>query len=151
MTALPEDMTQFLETVIAVVVATTDSKLKPEVTRGWGVRVIGEDTVSLSVDRAAAQQTIDNLRPDGQVAIGCIRLDFQARQLKGRCLAITEPDEEDIARIEAHRQLYIETAAEYDMAEDVIRQHWSDDVVTLHCRIDELFDQTPGPEAGRVL
>jgi hypothetical protein len=151
MAALPADLSQFLDSVVAIVVATSDERLKPEVTRGWGMRMRDGATVSLSIDRMRSQRTLENLSTHNRIALACIRPDYVARQFKGRCMEITDPDDEDLAKIEHHHQLYIETGAEFDVPEHIVRHHWSNDVITLHCRIDEVFDQTPGPQAGGAL
>jgi hypothetical protein len=152
MAVLPADLSQFLDSVVAIVVATSDEHLKPEVTRGWGMRVLEDGaTVCVSIDRLRSQQTLENLRRHDKIALACIRPDYVARQFKGRCLQITEAEAEDIARIEHHHRLYIDTGAEFEVPEAIVRHHWSSDVVTLRCRIDEVFDQTPGPAAGSVL
>jgi hypothetical protein len=152
MTALPLDLPQFLESVVAIVVATSDESLKPEVTRGWGMRVLeGGETIAVSVDRLPSQRTLENLRNHDRIALACIRPNYVARQLKGRCLEVVEPSEADLQAVERHRSFYLETGRVYELPENTLRLHWTDDVVTLHCRIEELFDQSPGPGAGRAL
>jgi len=152
MSTLADDLPPLLETVVAVLVATSDGRLNPEVTRAWGLRILEDgETVSVGLDRAASQQTLENLRIDNRVALVGINLAMVARQLKGRCIEIGKPTYEDAAAIAAHRELFLKTGTEYNIPEQVSRRYWSDDVVSLRCRIDEVFDQSPGPEAGRSL
>ena len=120
-------------------------------TRAWGMRVLEDGiTVSVGVDRAPSE-TLENLRLDNRIALVCITPAFVARQLKGRCIEIGKPTDEDAIAIAAHRRLFLATGSEYEIPEQVSRRYWSDDVVSLRCRIEEVFDQSPGPEAGRTL
>ena len=152
MAALPLDLPMFLDSVVAIVVATSDDSLRPETTRGWGMRVLGDGkTVAVSIDRARSQKLLENLRHNERIAIACVRPDYDARQLKGHCLQVGEPSEADSLAVERHRRFYMATGREYNLPDDAVRSHWSDDVVTLRCHIEEVFDQSPGQGAGRAL
>lgn len=142
----------FLEAAVAVVVGTRDAELTPETCRAWGPRVLADGrSVELLVDRAPAARTLANLAQNGLAAVNFVDDTYRAVQLKGRCAEAGEADTCDRERAERHHARYARALARFGLDPGISRLHWSTDVVKLRLSVAALFDQTPGPAAGRPL
>jgi hypothetical protein len=148
---LPAELARFLEDGQLIVVATRTDDLEPECMDATALRVEGEPgVVAIYVPAALAGPTLANLRSNGQIAVGIGRpTDHRTYQLKGVFVDDRPAGEEE-------RQLQL------DYLEKVTRQlglvgvpqsvcrrivWWPSHVVRFAVR--DIFEQTPGPGAGR--
>jgi hypothetical protein len=150
MALLDEDLKTFLEGDVAVFVGTRTMDLKPEVTMGWGLKVLpGFQELRLFVDEAAGAKVLENLNDNRFMAVTCTSpISLRSVQLKGWCLEIDEAEPEDIPRLAQHRQAFSESARARGFPAHVTRTMWSNDVKRLKLLVQDRFDQTPGPGAG---
>jgi hypothetical protein len=136
---------------------TRDSRLVPEITRTWGPRV-SEDgqRVSLCVPLATSRKTLDNLEANGQIAVTfSLPTNYQTVQLKGRHATAAEPDRADLAAVERHREAF--AAVNASLGQSRVEAFWLAEIETSAALVkivfapEQVFDQTPGPGAGRSL
>ena len=67
-------------------------------------------------------------------------------------LVIGEPDPDDVERVERHVRAFVAECARIGVAPEVAgRMFDGSGLVAISVAIDEGFDQTPGPTAGRRL
>ncbi len=152
MSLIDAGLKAFLESNVAVVVGTRDAQLAGEVTTAWGPRPLDEHEVELFVDREASQKTIENLKDNRLLAVTCTSpITYESVQLKGWCVAIGEPGPGDYEWIARHRDAFSASVRARGMPAHVTRTMWSRDVVKLRLLVQDRFDQTPGPGAGRKL
>ena len=143
----------FLESDLVVSVGTRSPELTPNGVRGWGPR-ISEDgrSVELFIDRPGAATAISNLRDNGRIAVVLVHvMSNRAVQIKGRCVEVGDPAAEDWAWIERHREAFTRAVSELGFPAQLTRNLWSTQVVKVRFVVDDIFDQTPGPAAGRAL
>ena len=154
---LDEDLRGLLHCGVATVVGTRDADLAPEVARGWGVRVLPDGaTVELCIGLPSGSRTLRNLADNGLIAVTCVRpSDYRQVQLKGRLVATGEPTDDDRARVVRHREAFREQVAQVGIAREICDGFWSHDdpeaLVVVRFAVEDGFDQTPGPDAGRPL
>ncbi len=150
---IDSDLKQFVESDLSVVVGTRDAELAPEITRGWGPMVMPEgDSLTVFVDRAAGTRTVANLRDNALMSITLTHpMSHKAVQFKGRCVEIGDPVAADWPHIERHREAFTQVLGQMGYTREFTRRLWSLQVVKLRLSIQQAFDQTPGPEAGRPL
>ena len=150
---LGDALKTFVQSGVAVVIGTRDGELAPEIVRGWGPRVLTDArSVEVFLDRVAAAKTVANAYQNGQIAMNCSSpTSYQAVQLKGRLLEVGEPGAGDLAWVEQHREAFAAAAAMLGLPPQMTRRLWSADVLRLRFAVDEAYDQTPGPVAGRAL
>ena len=94
-----------------------------------------------------------NLERDGSVAIGfCPPTIAKAVQLKGIAAVIGEPGAEAMERVERHVDAFEAECARIGAPPEVAARMFDGSaLVLISIAIDEGFDQTPGPTAGRRL
>jgi len=96
-----------------------------------------------------------NLEGNGAVAVGFSPPTIaRAVQVKGvaGAGAVGEPDAADLERVERHVRSFVAEAARIGAPEELSRRMFvGAGLVAVEFSIDEVFDQTPGPTAGRRL
>ena len=154
---ISDDLKALIEGPVSVLVGTRDSRLVPEITRAWGPRV-SEDrrSVSFCLPLATSRKTLDNLEANGQIAVGfCFPTNYKTFQLKGRHARTAEPDSADLASVEQHRVAFAAVNAPLGKPREVVEAFWRAEIETSAALIkiffapEDVFDQTPGPGAGR--
>jgi hypothetical protein len=94
-----------------------------------------------------------NLERNGAVAVGFSPPTIaRAVQVKGVATVVSEPEEADLERVERHFRSFVAEAARIGAPAELSgRMLVRTGLVAVQFSIDEVFDQTPGPTAGRHL
>jgi hypothetical protein len=151
--AVDADIAAFLGAGVAVVAATRDAELRPEITRAWGP-LISPDACELRVCLSAApdSRTLANLRDNGDFAATfSLPTTYRSVQIKGTLRTLDEPTPEDIARAEAHLAAFVDEAVQVGVPRAICSRFAERPFVAVTIGIAELYDQTPGPRAGAAL
>lgn len=154
MHALDPDVVEFIHGGVAVGVATRDDDLRPEFARGWGPEVSVDGTaLTLCVSAPAGSRMRANLESNGAVAVGFSPPTIaRAVQVKGVASRVDEPDVADLERVERHVRSFVAEAERIGATAELSQRMFvGTGLVTVGFSIDEVFDQTPGPTAGRRL
>jgi hypothetical protein len=149
---LSEEVAAFVCSGVAVSVATRNGDLRPAFTRAWGPR-LSEDgqTLTLCVIAPAGSATRAGLEQNGAIAIGFSPpTAARAVQVKGTAVEIRDPERDELECAERHLAAFCVETASIGYPADLARRLYSPvDFVSVTLSIDEVFDQTPGPAAGR--
>lgn len=150
---IDDALKEFIESGVAVLVATGDAHRRPHVTYGWGPRV-GRDRVSIDVflDTARSNETLANACDNGRIAMTLADpVSYRSVQLKGTFLDVGEATPEDDAWVQRHREAFVVTTSLVGDPPGAIRSMWMGQVVRVSFAVERAFDQTPGPSAGKPL
>lgn len=151
---LTGELVDFIHSGVAVGVASRDGSMRPAFARAWGPHV-SEDRRSLTICVSAAEgsPTRSNLNANGAAAVGfCPPTIAKAVQLKGVAVVLGDPCPDDLERVERHVRAFEAECARIGVAPEVgARMFDGSALVLINVAIDEGFDQTPGPTAGRRL
>jgi len=154
-----DELKTFLKGPVSVLVGTRDSRLVPEITRAWGPYV-SEDRqrVSLCVPLATSRKALDNLEGNGEIAVTfSLPRNYRTFQLKGRHATTAEPDSTDLAVVERHRDAFATVNEALGQSRQHVEAFWRAEIETSAVLVkiiyapEQVFDQTPGPGAGRIL
>jgi hypothetical protein len=150
---LGEDIAAFLVGGVAIVVATRDDELRPEIARGWGPEVAeNRASVTLCVSLAPGSRTHANLERNGAVAATFSKPStYRTVQLKGSTLDVDEPDEDQLARVQQHLDSFADEVRQVGLEPTVVRALLEPELLAVTFDVRELYDQTPGPTAGARL
>ena len=157
--SISDELKAFLEGSVSVLVGTRDSRLVPEITRAWGPRVSQDrQRVSLCVPLATSRKTLDNLEGNGEIAVTfSLPTNYRTFQLKGRHAKAAEPDSTDLAVVERHREAFAMVNEPLGQSRQLVEAFWRAEIETSAVLVkilfvpEQVFDQTPGPGAGRRL
>jgi hypothetical protein len=151
---LDPDVVEFIQGGVAVGVATRDDELRPAFARGWGPEVTADGrSMRLCVSAPEGSRMRANLEKNGAVAVGFSPPTIaRAVQVKGVATRVGEPESADLERLERHFRSFVAEAGRVGAPEELSqRMLMRTGLVAVQFSIDEVFDQTPGPTAGRHL
>lgn len=152
MYSIGKELKEFVESGVATVVGTGDRQGRPQVMFAWAARVLDESTVEVFLDTERAGKTLSNLRDNGRIAMTmAYPASYRSVQLKGRLKETGEADDRDRDWVEARREAFLTATSLIGDPPETIRSLWLDDVVSVKFTVEQAFDQTPGPEAGKPL
>jgi hypothetical protein len=131
----------------------------PEITRAWGLLVSKDwKSITLCVPLATSQKTFDNLTGNGQMTVCCsLPTSYKTVQLKGQCVKTADPSRADLAAVERHRKAFGRLNKRIGIPHQRSEIFWKREVETSPVLIKlrfvpkQIFDQTPGPDAGSHL
>jgi hypothetical protein len=142
---------RFLESGCALIVAAVGTGGEPVAARGWGLTILADEEadVRLVLD-ADDEPLLERLTATGAIAItGADVATFHSVQLKGRVERIdpgTPADDERAARFFDDFAAAVERSDGFPRP--LLRRLVPARYVSCLVRVEELFDQTPGPGAG---
>lgn len=147
-----KEVAAFLGSGVAIMVATRDAELRPEIVRGWGPELRDDGlALDLCLNVPAGSAARANLEANGAIAINCTRPStYRAMQIKGRVVEVRVPGERDLARAQDHAAAFTADTAKVGAPAPVAHYVGAIDLAVT-VEIEELYDQTPGPAAGRRL
>ena len=151
---LDPDVVELIQGGVAVGVATCDDDLRPEFARGWGPEVSADGrSVTLCVSAPEGSRMRANLERNGALAVGFSPPTIaRAVQLKGVATRVAESDAADLERVERHLRSFVAECERIGAPAELSRRMFvGTGMVAVRFPIDEVFDQTPGPTAGRRL
>ena len=147
------DIVELIESPCAQIVGTVDADGLPDATRGWGAQVLDDGTKIRLLLAANAATSIRNLRSTRRIAFTATHfLTLHSVQVKGIALTVDEATETDRGRYEEFCAGCVRMLEEMDgTPESLSRRFVPSGIVVCVLTVDELFDQTPGPGAGKCL
>jgi hypothetical protein len=146
----PTRLQRCLEPGLSILVGTVDRAGIPSCCRGIGIESQDAfETMTVYLPVATSQETIHNLATTRQMAIVATHpRDNFATQFKGSTLDARLARDEEAALVRAKLEAFAEVLDRIGVPRRMTRAiaHWPAFAVTL--RVEHVFDQTPGPNAG---
>jgi hypothetical protein len=151
---LDRSLTEFLERGLAIHIGTRNAQMRPNGCRVTAVRVEdrGQNLV-VYVPKAATPTVLEDLRDNGQAAVSLTRpVDDRAVQVKGVFVSVRDADPSEEAFVLGQWQALLTELDVMGLAALSSTSSWSMwPCVAITLRVNAVFSQTPGPEAGAVL
>ena len=149
MSLLSAEMAAFIEAGVSILVGSRDATLAPECLRAIGARVENSSEITVFLPAATARATVTNLLDNGRIAVCFSQIaDHRTHQLKGRVVSIAMADEDCRATVDRYRRAIAQELAAVGLPQHLTFRihHWP--CWAVRFQVDDLFDQTPGPDAG---
>jgi Pyridoxamine 5'-phosphate oxidase len=153
MLVIDDELRELIESGPAISIGTRSATLVPHAVRGWGGRVAEDGrTVDIFIDKPGSDDLLADVRDNARIAACFVNvLTFRSLQLKGRCVEVKDPEPDDWAWVDRHREAFTSDCEVALIPPEVCRHLWSMQVMRVRFVVDEFFDQTPGPGAGRAI
>lgn len=156
MTMIPDRVVEVLHGPAFTQIGTRDEQLKPAHAWVVGARVHEDrETVTVFVPTTRAGRILPNLTGNGRVAVALGLASHEAYQLKGTYLDSRPATDEERARQETYRAALLASALAAGYPDEIARpltQGYAYTPATaITFRTEEVFLQTPGPDAGSRL
>jgi flavin reductase (DIM6/NTAB) family NADH-FMN oxidoreductase RutF len=151
---LTPELVAFVHSGVAIGVATRDQSLRPALARAWGAQVATDRrSLTLSVAAPEGSATRANLEQNGAIAVSFSPPTIaKAVQFKGVAEILGEPGPDEREHAEHHNSAFLaecdRIGAPRELAE---RMFVGAGLLLVNVSIQDGFDQTPGPTAGRRL
>ncbi len=154
---LDPEMEQFLHSGCALIIGIVSGDGEPFALRGWGLTVLGErapePTSSLRVRVLVDSQdptATDLLETGCSIAITAANvITLRSVQLKGRVVAVEATTDADRAKQDDYTEQFFGDIVRSEQTPRSLLEGFRPlDIAPCIVRVDELFDQTPGPDAG---
>lgn len=151
---LTTELIEFVRGGVAVSIATRDAELRPAITRGWGPEVAADGcTLTLLVDAPPGSASRSNLEQNGALAIAFSPPTIaRALQVKGTAADLRAPVAAELQRAEQHNEAFCAEIGAVGHPAALGRRFLRPaGLVAVTLTVESVFDQTPGPAAGRRL
>ena len=143
----------FLEGGVGVHIGTRNAQLEPNGARAISVKVEKDGQhLLVFISDVAARRVLPDLEANGQAALTFARpTDERACQVKGRFVEVRRVQHDELAHVRQQWSDFLDNL-EYIGIPRVASRTWIDAPdFAIRLRATEVFDQTPGPNAGRTI
>jgi hypothetical protein len=143
------DVAEQLESPCSLLVGSVSPDGVPDATRGWGIELLGPDRIRVLL-AANAENTLANLEGGGAIALTTTHFaSLVSWQLKGRVTSIGAASADDRIRHDAFCAGCVQILTVIEgTPEAVIWRIVPPGIVACEMVVEQVFDQTPGPQAG---
>jgi len=142
-----------LEAGASVLVATVDARGIPSCCRASAITADDDlKTVAIYLPVATSQQTIKDIATTHRVAVAATHvIEHVSIQLKGTACTARLAHDDEAALVEDRHQAFGEVLYNIGFPRRLTRSvvHWPAFVIDM--KVEEIFEQTPGPNAGARL
>jgi hypothetical protein len=150
---LPNDQLRFLQGPIIAFLGTRNRALRPGV--GWASAVRGDTaagTITFLLPDAEGARPLADIAENGLIALTVLDpLSHESYQYKGRFVSKRPGDDDDRALSDIQQAKACARLDEMRLPGHLFARfvYWPGTAVTF--RVEEIYDQTPGPNAGKQL
>jgi hypothetical protein len=153
---ISETLVEFIHGPVFMSIGTRDERLHPAHTFVAGAIVNqGRETITCFVLQSRAERIMGNLENNGKIALNVSHPSHESYQLKGRYVSSRPVEAKDVAIQEIYRTKLLACMLQYGYPEQLIKPlilgFRYQPAVGITFRVEEIFLQTPGPEAGKKL
>ena len=153
---ISEKLVEFIHGPVFMAIGTRNERLRPTHTFVGGAIVSPDrETITCFVPQHRAEKIIGDLENNGRIAMGVGSPSHESYQFKGRYVSSRPTDAKDVAIQEIHRTKLLALMLQYGYPEQIAKPlvlgFRYQPAVAITFRVEEIFLQTPGPEAGKKI
>ena len=153
---IPERIVEVIHGPAIMHAATRDERLHPDQTFVIGAVVHPDrEAITFFVPESRSELILNNLNHNGKVALAVGLATHEAYQLKGVFISSRPTDEKDHVVQEIYRAKVLSSMLQAGYPEQIARPLILGFVyqpgVAITFRVEEIFLQTPGPDAGKKI
>jgi hypothetical protein len=151
--AFANELTEMVESGAGLVVGTVSAEGEPRAQRAWAVSIVDADERRIRFVMSADDPVMVEHLASGNVSLtGAHVSTFHSVQFKGRPVVVEAPSAEDMEMVRAQSEKFFEMVNRVDgNPVEQLRRMLPLETVAVEMIVAEMFDQTPGPSAGRAL
>ena len=153
---IPEKIVEFIHGPVFISAGTRDEKLHPA--HVWAVGAVvnpDRETVTFFVPESRSDRILANLKENGRIALAVGSPTHEAYQLKGVYVSARPADDKDRAIQEIYRSklwpFCVQSGYPEPIARPLVLGFVYQPAVAITFRVEEIFRQTPGPDAGKKI
>ncbi len=141
------DVADLVRRGVAVIVATRDGDLRPELGRAWGPEVSADGgRLSFCVEAPPGSAMARNLEPGAPTAATITRLASRATvTLRGPVIAVGAPDPDHLDAVAGHVAAFVTELAAVGVPASIARALVGPDLLRVTVEVAERLDESRGP------
>jgi hypothetical protein len=145
------DLASFLCLGVSLFAATRDERRVVEMTRCGAARVQPDGRVFVAIPVPEGKRTLYNIQLTSVLALSAAQpTNYRTLQLKGCDAAHVDwPEMAQVTR--EHRVHFVAALLQIGLPESYSAAFWSDEFQAIAFTVREIFNQTPGPDAGLLV
>jgi hypothetical protein len=150
---IDEQLAAFLQDGVGIHIGTRNRQFEPNGARAISVRVEQDgEHLTVYLSRAAAARVLPDLEANGLAAVVFARpTDERACQVKGTFVATRSVAGDEHAWAKAQWNAFLDSLEHIGIPKAAATTWISDADVALRLKVTAIFEQTPGPDAGKTL
>jgi len=142
-----------LEAGNSVLVATVNPQNEPSCCRAIAIRSMDNlETATVYLPMATSHQIIQDVATTHRIAVAATHIiDHCSTQLKGTARSARIAGDDEMAFVKSRLEAFVDVIERIGVPKRTARTlaHWP--AFAIEIRVEEIFDQTPGPNAGTRL
>jgi hypothetical protein len=140
----------FLRGPVSIFLGTSDEHGTPDATRGYGVEVAGDHRLRVLISTEAAGAVANAAAGRPAALLVTDNTTYRSLQWKGTLVGpASARTRRDLAVADETADAFARGSEVVGLAPEECWRFLAADYVVVEIEVAELFDQTPGPEAGR--
>lgn len=144
------ELAQFIRGPVSAMLGTADAMAVPDATRIAGVAALDGRRLRVLISPEARTARANALTGARAAVLVTDIVTYRSLQWKGRVVSAGEERTPgDLALLHRHVETFCEASPRVGMPGEFVPRLFPLDVVPLVIEVDALYDQTPGPGAGR--
>jgi hypothetical protein len=153
---LSPDVIAMMMRGVSVNVASRDERLRPSTMRAMGSAIdAAAGTVTVYLARSQSQQLLRDIETTGRIAVmfsePATHRTVQLKASSATCRAATEDDASILAAYLASMEHEVQRVGFPPPVTRAMLAHRPDDLVAVTFAPEQVFEQTPGPKAGKLV
>jgi hypothetical protein len=149
---IPQDLVEFVESGVSVLVGTRDADLRPRASRA-GAASVSKDRREVTIYMTDSWKgALEDIAQNGEIAVNFTRpYDNHAVQLKGKVVRVAPPSETPRDLVERYLAAYAEQLYIVGIPRSLTKRLVVWPAVGVTFEVREMYVQTPGVDAGKPL
>ena len=144
------ELIQFMRGPVSAMLGTADAMAVPDATRVAGVAALDSRRLRVLISPEARTARANAVVGSRAAVLVTDITSYRSVQWKGRVISSGEQRTPgDLALLHRHVDSFSEASPRVGIRSEFVARLFPLDVVPLVIEVDELYDQTPGPGAGR--
>jgi hypothetical protein len=149
---VPEHIARFLDRATFAIAGTRDSELVPHVHRVSGWRITPDRKyVDCFIAPEFSRHLLSSLEDNGEISVTASEVpSHETYQFKGKFVDCRDVGSEELEIYHAYRDRAARRILElFDFPDPAVRAYVPVPTLIVRFEVRDIFDQTPGPDAGR--
>jgi hypothetical protein len=148
---LTSELVEFMESGVSLLIGTRNAELRPTGRRAFGAQIdAANGSATVFLPAFGAEIALANLKDNGQIAATFARpMDHRALQIKGQCSSFHETSAAERVVQDRYFAAFAESLRLLGQQESLLQRVRYFPSYAVIFRIESMFEQTPGPGAGR--
>ena len=150
---IPENLVEFIHGNTFMHIGARNEKLQTTASRVLGAKVNPDgDSFTCYIPKAVTDKLVSNLEACSETAVTMSTIpSHEAYQFKGTCTSIREADDGELAQAQAYLDKMVAFTSQFGIPEDFFRAFVVDPSIAVTLKVEEIYDQTPGPGVGKLI